>query len=346
MERRQFMSLIVAGATAGMAASVARDGATADRAGEETVAARRLSSQPIIVPGMETRMGSNINGPSLIATPAWLPGRLGRYYLYFAHHAGSYIRMAYADDLRGPWRIHAPGVLDLEDSFFVHHIASPEVRVDHGRRQIRLFYHGKVDDARPTQMTRVALSADGLTFAAKPAIILDWYARLFTWDGMHYALTMPGSIWRSADGLSGFERGPLLFGPNMRHSAVLVRGHTLFVFYTNVGDLPERILLSRIDLRAHWRDWRETPPVTILRPEMEYEGARLPLSSSARGHIFERAHQLRDPAVYVEGERTYLLYAVAGESGIAIAELSFIEPAVQALVPGMDQKHHRATRTT
>jgi len=31
--------------------------------------------------------------------------------------------------------------------------------------------------------------------------------------------------------------------------------------------------------------------------------------------------QLRDPAIYQEGERTYLLYAVAGESGIAIGEL-------------------------
>lgn len=346
MERRQFITLMVAGATAGIAASVARDGATASRALEESVTARRLSSQPIIAPGMETRMGSNINGPSLIATPQWLPGRLGRYYLYFSHHAGSYIRLAYADDLLGPWRIHAPGVLDLDDSFFVHHIASPDVHVDHARRQIRLFYHGKVNDAQPTQKTRLALSADGLNFAAKPQIILDWYARLFAWDGMHYALTMPGRIWRSADGLSAFERGPLLFSPNMRHSAVLVRGHTLFVFHTNVGDHPESILLSRIDLRAHWKDWRETPAVTILRPETEYEGARLPVSPSGRGHIFERAHQLRDPAIYVEGERAYLLYAVAGESGIAVAELIFSESGVQASMQGNDQKHHRPPRTT
>ena len=36
-------------------------------------------------------------------------------------------------------------------------------------------------------------------------------------------------------------------------------------------------------------------------------------------------NQLRDPAVYVEDGRTYLLYAVAGESGIAIAEVFFDE---------------------
>ena len=32
-------------------------------------------------------------------------------------------------------------------------------------------------------------------------------------------------------------------------------------------------------------------------------------------------NQLRDPAIYVEDERIYLLYAVAGESGIAIARV-------------------------
>lgn len=31
--------------------------------------------------------------------------------------------------------------------------------------------------------------------------------------------------------------------------------------------------------------------------------------------------QLRDPAIYTEGNRHYLLYSVAGESGIAIASL-------------------------
>jgi hypothetical protein len=35
----------------------------------------------------------------------------------------------------------------------------------------------------------------------------------------------------------------------------------------------------------------------------------------------QAVHQLRDPAVYEEDGRTYLLYSVAGESGIAMAEL-------------------------
>jgi hypothetical protein len=32
--------------------------------------------------------------------------------------------------------------------------------------------------------------------------------------------------------------------------------------------------------------------------------------------------QLRDPAIFREGDRTYLLYTVAGERGIAMAELT------------------------
>ena len=61
----------------------------------------RLSG-PIIVPNMDARMGTNINGPSLIRAPDWLPTPPGRYLLYFAHHNGTYIRLAFADAIEGP----------------------------------------------------------------------------------------------------------------------------------------------------------------------------------------------------------------------------------------------------
>ena len=98
---------------------------------EPVIKTERMDGNPIIRPYMERRMGGNINGPSLIQTPEWLVGRLGRYHLYFAHHLGSYIRLAYADDLSGPWQIHAPGVLDLAQTPMLYeHIASPDVHVD------------------------------------------------------------------------------------------------------------------------------------------------------------------------------------------------------------------------
>ena len=44
----------------------------------------RLGDGPIITPDMDARMGSNIQGPSLIRVPDWVEDPLGQYYLYFA----------------------------------------------------------------------------------------------------------------------------------------------------------------------------------------------------------------------------------------------------------------------
>jgi hypothetical protein len=147
--------------------------------------------------------------------------------------------------------------------------------------------------------------------------------RVFQHDDYQYAMSMPGRFYRSEDGLTGFEEGPLLFNADMRHFGLLKLGSTLHVFWTQVGHAPERILLSSIDVSGEWTTWSETEPVEILRPERDWEGANAPLEPSVRSTAFGQVNQLRDPAVYEEDGRTYLLYAVAGESGIAIAEVHF-----------------------
>ena len=73
---------------------------------------------------------------------------------------------------------------------------------------------------------------------------------------------MPGELRRSRDGLTGFESGPVLFRPEMRHSAVRLAGDALDVFWSRVGDTPERILHSRIRLRGDWTQWREGAPAS------------------------------------------------------------------------------------
>jgi hypothetical protein len=278
----------------------------------------RFPNNPILRPHMDSRMGENTNGPSLIRVPDWLPHPLGRYYLYFAHHKGDYIRLAYSDHLEGPWKTYEPGTLQLEDASCRGHIASPDVHVDEARREIRMYYHG---GTQLGQKTFVALSGDGIHFTARPDVLGDFYFRVFQWGGWHYAMVMPGAIMRSKDGLSGFERGPTLFGPEMRHSAVKLDCSVLTVFYSNAGDCPERILASSIELTGDWMQWRNTEPVTILEPELDYEGADLELAPSVRGWARDRVRQLRDPAVYRENGRDYLLYSVAGEHGIAIGEI-------------------------
>ncbi|MFC1639345.1 hypothetical protein ACFL3B_01120 [Gemmatimonadota bacterium] len=250
----------------------------------------------------------------------------------------STIRMAYADDLAGPWTVHGPGALRIENTVCnnvdpssngdISHFASPDVHVDAESRQIRMYFHCPVQVSGPpgsddsyTQVTFVAISSDGLRFQSGTEQLGDYYFRVFQWGGYHYALARAGALFRSADGLSVFEKGPTLFSANMRHSAVTVRDGKLLVFYSIIGDNPERIVLSEIEMLDDWMTWSETDPVVILEPEFEWEGANLPLQPSVRGNATERVRQLRDPALFEENGRTYLLYSVAGESGIAIAEV-------------------------
>lgn len=283
----------------------------------------RLGNGPIIRPHMDARMGGNINGPSLIRAPDWLERPLGRYYLFFGNHCGHYIRLAHADDLLGAWRTYEPGVLPQELAGYGGHVASPDVHVDDERREIRLYYHGmdRPRDDGSGQTTRVAVSRDGLAYDVRPDVLGPPYFRVFRWDGLWYALVMPGVLYRSRDGLGGFEEGPMLFSPDMRHSAVRLVGDTLQVFYTNVGDCPERILLATVELRGDWTGWRASAPSLVLEPERDYEGGDLPRVQSVRGPAPEPVCQLRDPAIFEEDGRTHLLYSVAGEHGIALAEI-------------------------
>jgi len=325
-----------------------------------TYEAVRLLDAPIIDASSHASIGHNIQGPSLIRVPDWVPDALGRYYLYFADHKGAYIRLAYADDLIGPWTVHEPGSLQLADSRFptqnltidadtearyraayekalgaempvnvlddlvVAHIASPDVHVDHERREIVMYFHGLVDVS--DQQTRVAVSPDGLSFTALPDLLGPSYFRCFRHGDWWYALAMPGLLLRSRDGRTDFESGPRLFEPSMRHSAVRVTAGAagaavLEVFWTRVGHAPERILCSSVALDGDWMAWQDAPAIEVLRPERPWEGADQPDEPSRRGAIDVPVNQLRDPCVYEEDGRLFLLYAVAGESGIGIVEL-------------------------
>ena len=304
-----------------------------------SITVTRLGDGPIITPEMDTRMGGNIQGPSLIKVPDWVENPLGNYYLYFADHRGTYIRMAYADEVTGPWTVYSPGSLTLEDSLFpttcppcspapgsnaplYAHIASPDVHVREDLQQIVMYIHGR-DVGR--QFTRAVVSQDGINFEGREEDLGRPYFRVIEQDDFFYAMSMPGYLYRSSDGLSDFEAGPQIFNRDMRHSALLIRDGLLYVFFTQAGQEPERILLSTIELADDWQEWAASEPVEVLRPELDYEGANLPLEPSRRGYIDVPVHQLRDPAIYSEGDKTYLLYSVAGESGIAIAEIEFGE---------------------
>ena len=57
-----------------------------------TISFERFKNNPIITPALlDSSDGEDINGPSLIKVPDWVHNKLGKYYLYFAHHKGKYI---------------------------------------------------------------------------------------------------------------------------------------------------------------------------------------------------------------------------------------------------------------
>ena len=323
----------------------------------QTLRVERLGDAPIITPELHPSIGENIQGPSMIRVPEWVEDRLGTYYLYFADHKGRYIRLAFADDVAGPWSVHPDGSQQIVGSYFLTeppaispeelervqaaraargaapmshdalfeastpHIASPDVHVDDEGQRIVMYFHG-LDDVGQ-QVTRVATSRAGINFTARPERLGRTYMRVFPHDGFTYAMSMAGQFYRSRDPLGGFSEGPRLFNSRMRHSALLKRGDSLLVFWTQVGDVPEHIMLSTINLSGDWMHWSETPGVEVLRPEFDWEGADAPLEPSVRSTAYGHVNQLRDPAIFEDPEsgRVYLLYAVAGESGIGLAEV-------------------------
>ena len=324
------------------------------------VTVTRLPQNPLITVKTSPSLGTNVNGPTVIRVPDWVQRPLGRYYMYFANHMGEFIRLAYADAITGPWKIHEPGVLHVRntamnrpgpdpkealDDFYTH-VASPEILIDHDRKRFVMWFHGwwTKGERWPSdpvaarawaqkngysQFTQAAHSTDGLQFDAAPSITRAPYLRVFRRGDEYYGVSRLGRLSRSNDALASFELGPNPFrdGPyagRIRHVALVPRGNALHVFFTAIGDRPERVLMSTIELTSDWTTWKASPPVDILRPETGYECANLPDAPSESGDIAVPVRQIRDPFVFEEGGRAYLFYSICGEQGIAAAEITSV----------------------
>ena len=146
--------------------------------------------------GITNSERNNINGPCLIKLPSWLNAAdridpSAQYYLYFGHHSGNYIRMAWSTNIEGPYTMFnagsnndpsfpGRGVFDLGSSDEVKwpgggtrlygHCASPQVLIDDVNEQFILFLHGNANGtydnifSTNNQKTFVATSSDGLNF--------------------------------------------------------------------------------------------------------------------------------------------------------------------------------------
>ena len=129
-------------------------------------------------------------------------------------------------------------------------------------------------------MTRQALSRDGVTFEGSTEALGRPYFRVIEHGDYHYALSMPGYMYRTQDGLSDFQEGPRFVNDNMSHNALLIRENTLHVFWSQAGHAPERILLTKIDMNDEWVHWQES---VALGQEQNGRGQNLRLRTRGEG---------------------------------------------------------------
>ena len=302
------------------------------------ITAERIGDGPIIHQGMGPSLGDNINGPSLVVRPDWAPGP-GRYMLYFAHHMGRYIRLAFADVLTGPWHIHEPGVLPLAETPFAQtppdvpqpqwavdlgvdglypHLASPDVHVDDESQCFTMWVHGLADHGE--QETYRACSVNGLDWTIIGPAIHQTYIRAFRHGARWWAIGHGGQAMALTDDETIL--GAYLLGPNVRHCGVWVAGDRLHIFYTRIGDAPERILHRSFVLGRDMEDWAPlSDEVEVLRPERAWEGAELPVRPSIIGAT-ALAHELRDPFIFEDNGAIYMIYAGGGEAALGLARLT------------------------
>jgi hypothetical protein len=142
-----------------------------------------------------------------------------------------------------------------------------------------------------------------------------------TWWAIAKVRGGPGGLLLRSNGPEGpFHVGPSII-PGMRHAAVLVDGDTVQVFFTRIGDRPERILVTSFDPERRWIAEEGTPPRDVIWPQRDYEGVDLPRQASVVGEAAEPVRALRDPYVFTEDKEHHLFYSIAGENGIASARL-------------------------
>jgi hypothetical protein len=137
-----------------------------------------------------------------------------------------------------------------------------------------------------------------------------------------------GQLLRASSPLDVFELGgsPFRDSPyagRVRHVTLLESNGLLHVVFSAIGDAPESILHTTMQMKGDWDTWRIGPVSKVLVPETKYECPDLPPEKSEVGEIDRPARQLRDPALFGDEGQLYLFYTFCGEQGIAGAEVTF-----------------------
>ena len=242
---------------------------------------------------------------------------------------------------------------------------SPSIIVDDVKKQLVMYTHGhqckNEGDKNIKQPTMLFVSRDGISWdlqndegpAQKLPYLLQhsFYLTVPVYskrDGYYYAMakTQENSVgsaclYRSKSLMGPFEEGPIL-ARGMRHVDLYLSSPDstmIYVFFTLIGDMPERIILGSIDVSSgsdNWMNWNLLPGPSLLQPEYWYEHGNVTAKSSSAGSARAQVRELRDPR-FLPDTRIHadtnekkkrnilsglLFYSVQGEQGIAMARLS------------------------
>ena len=277
---------------------------------------------------------SNICNPCIIKVPEWVKDSLGKYYLYYADHRGKYIKFAFSNFIFNNWRSKLDIIINI-NSFnnAINHIASPEIYIDDIKKKFYLLTHSH-SATHKGQWTYVSESNNGLHFKVvndKP--LAPFYLRVFKYNNFFYGVSKGGNLWKTNELIREFYPCQNLFDPSksnellhnyegaVRHVGLFVENNILYIFYSKIGDKPERIYFSKLNLEKNDKNWKFNSETELLRPTMDFEGANLPLLKSKPGDTPVAENALRDPYLFKINSNYYLAYCVQGEFGIAIAEI-------------------------
>merc|ERR1712130_201792 len=221
--------------------------------------------------------------------------------------------------------------------------------VDGKNESMTMIFHGwEGAPLRVSQVSRVATSKDGLhwTCVSEGPVAYPYIKAVAdpVNTGGVILLSMPGIFMWSKDGLPPYtvremtgSKGkwvwgePLdpqlyFFSKDFRHAGLMIKDNKLLVFWSKVGDNPERILMTEILLDEDWTKWKIMGEGEILRPEQEWEGANEATEPSVRGEVTGMVNQLRDPAILTDQDgTTFLFYTGAGEQNIGFVKLEMLE---------------------
>ncbi len=288
---------------------------------------------PKILP--KKQRGSICN-PCIIRTPAWFKKKLGKYYLYFADHRGTFIKLLFSNDLNKNWKFLNKKILNIKSKSKLdayNHIASPEVFINNKEKKIYMFTHSH-SRSKIGQWTYLSISNDGINFVKKfNNPLAPFYFRLFKHKNNFYGIVKGGDLWRSKQINFKYKKYQNLItqkvsktnlhnkNKSIRHVGILKKKNYLHCVFSRIGDKPERIFYTKINLHKKFEKWKFQKIKELIRPIFAYEGSNIKLKKSKPGDAPKPENALRDPYLFSDKGKTYLIYCVKGEKNFAICEL-------------------------